>query len=280
MGDGALTGTRGKGTATVRYRGADGQYLAEGLRTINNFFGTSYDRPTERIELRLLELLDAVQDHFGGRAIVLRSGFRSPSENNGLRRQGKLAGQSSMHIEGGAVDFHLAGVASAEVAAYARSLEVGGVGYYHGREVHLDTGPVRQWDEQTSGTESREPQRNAKIILQTEYDHYRPGEPVRLRWMRITEFPVAVPLRVTLECDRDGRATSLGEVMLQYGEGVLHRKDGCAVLETRAAARSPVWVAAVGDRCGARHRLRVRFCERPSEAMPAEVTSNIFQIDD
>lgn len=280
MGDGILTLTRGKGVVSVRYRGPDGSYLADGLRTLHSLFGTSYDRPSERVELRLIELLDAVQDHFGGRAIVLRSGFRSPVANNSLRRQGKLAGQSSMHIEGGAADFHLAGVSSAEVAAYARALAVGGVGYYHGREVHLDTGPVRQWDEQTSGTEAQAPQRNAKIILQTEFDRYGAGEPVRFRWMRITEFPVVVPLQVSLECERSERAVPVREVTLQYGAGLLHRKDGCVVLDTRAAARGPVWAAAPAARCGGRYQVRVRFCERPSELMPAEVVSNIFQIED
>jgi uncharacterized protein YcbK (DUF882 family) len=74
------------------------------------------------------------------------SGYRSPATNETLRvtRGGGVARQS-LHTEGRAIDVRLPGVALGDLRDAAVSLRAGGVGFYAGQFVHLDTGRVRRW---------------------------------------------------------------------------------------------------------------------------------------
>jgi hypothetical protein len=239
--------------------------------------------PLNQFEPRLLAVLDHVQDHFHNQPIVLLSGFRARKYNQSLRNKGRMAAQSSMHIEGGAADLFIKGVASAKVAAFARSLDCCGVGYYHGRSVHIDTGPVRHWDETTSGTESRKPQRNAKIILSTPYDMYAEGESIALRLLRITEFPIVVPSKITLECQVRGKWKKVGTRGISVPSNV-KKHNKCHKLMSYSESRALQWPSAISfrkcrtDQGAGRYRARLAFCEQLSEEMPNEVVSNIFQI--
>lgn len=281
-GDGVFTlqGRQG-GQVRVTYRRA-GHYDDAALRKINAQFGAPWERPTERVGLRLIELLDHVQDRFGGAPIILMSGYRSPESNARLRALGRLAAQSSLHMEGEAIDCHLQGVASAEVYAYIKGLNCCGVGYYHGREVHIDTGPARYWDEVTSGTEDREPQQNAKIMVVTDRDRYRVGETVMLRFLRITDYPVLVPGELTMEWRpaeaREEAAWKTYPIVPAYV--AQPRRSGCVPLGGRTEAKSVRWTVARPPRREGpiRARLRARFCERVSEKMPADIVTNIFEI--
>ncbi|MBI2345829.1 MAG: YcbK family protein [Deltaproteobacteria bacterium] len=292
-GDGVVTlqGRQG-GISRMTYRRA-GQYDEAGLRRINLLFGAPWERPTERVSLRLIELLDHLQEHFGGAQVVLQSGYRSPEANTRLRTMGRLAAQSSLHMEGAAIDCHLQGVSSAAVFAYLKDLGCCGIGYYHGREVHIDAGPARFWDEATSGTENREPQQNEKIILATDRDRYRRGETAMLQFMRITDYPVIVPATLTLQWQRVDMYPSSGG-----GEVETERKgdwrsaavtptypyrsrvDGCVALADRAVSKSIGWTVDVpgAPRTVLRGRLVARFCERTGDKMPAEIISNPFEI--
>lgn len=279
-GNGTLVLKVGGQRQRLAYRDASGQYLPDALRVINRHFRGAWDDPMERIELRLLEALDAVQDHFGERPLVLLSGYRSRGYNTGLRREGKLAAQSSMHIEGGAADFFLEGVRSDQLATYARSLGCCGVGYYHGQELHLDVGPVRFWDESTSGTESLEPQRNAKILVVTDYDRYRAGEPVALRFMRVTELPVVIPAHWDLECQVDGQWRRLRPVSVHLDAGGAESQLGCWRLSSVAATRASYWIAQPRRQCRGDYRFRVQFCDRVATTMPEVIYSNSFHIEE
>jgi uncharacterized protein YcbK (DUF882 family) len=48
-------------------------------------------------------------------------------------------------MEGRAIDVRLPGVPLADLRDAAVSLKAGGVGYYAGQFVHIDTGRVRRW---------------------------------------------------------------------------------------------------------------------------------------
>ncbi|MBI2343814.1 MAG: YcbK family protein [Deltaproteobacteria bacterium] len=274
-GDGVLHVQRGREVVSVHYRQGDGAYSPEGATQLARLWGVRGHDPM-RIEPRLLEALDHLQDHFANRPFVIVSGYRSREQNAGLRRRRLLAAQSSMHIEGGAVDLFFPGLASATVAEYARSLECCGVGYYHGKTIHIDTGPVRFWDEKTSGTEDQTPQRNAKIIARTVYDRYPRDEPVVIRLMRITEFPVVVATEWTLECGRDKTWDRVGRVRIGY-RNVSGR---CAVLSDPTVAREGMWLQASTDRhCRNKaYRLAIPFCQRTAETMPTEIVTNHFEI--
>lgn len=290
-GDGTLAlQARQGGVVRVTYRRGGG-YDDAALQRLNGVFGAPWHTPTERISLRLIELLDHVQDHFGGATIVLRSGYRSPVDNARLRALGKLAAQSSLHMEGDAIDCHLQGVRSADVAEYVQGLGCCGVGFYHGQEVHLDVGPARWWDEATSGTEGREPQENAKIMLATDRDRYRAGETVTLRFQRITAYPVLAPATLTLEW-RPRIADETEPWHAAAATALYHQQPlpcagpqcggvaACVPLANRAQAKSVQWVAGV-PRMPAepvRARLTAHFCRRVSDKMPATIASNEFEI--
>jgi uncharacterized protein YcbK (DUF882 family) len=74
------------------------------------------------------------------------SGYRSSQTNEQLRRHSSGVALRSLHVEGRAIDVRLAGVDCANLAAGARVLGCGGVGYYRSSDfVHLDTGAFRTW---------------------------------------------------------------------------------------------------------------------------------------
>ena len=94
--------------------------------------------------MRLFYLLAMLQAEFGGRPILVTSGYRTRATNEWLRSQGIGAARDSFHLRGRAVDIKLSGVPLARVAAFGSVLGLGGVGLY-GAFVHLDTGPKRIW---------------------------------------------------------------------------------------------------------------------------------------
>jgi uncharacterized protein YcbK (DUF882 family) len=83
------------------------------------------------IDARLVTLVAAVSDHFGGREVNVVSGFRPYSPNQHSRH--------SNHNEGRAIDFSIKGIANEAVRDYCRTLHDVGVGYYpNSLFVHLD----------------------------------------------------------------------------------------------------------------------------------------------
>lgn len=86
---------------------------------------------------RLVEVLEAVREHFGA-PVTVNSGYRTVSHN------AAAAGSSprSQHLYGLAADIQVEGRTPQEVAAYAETLlpGTGGIGLY-GSFVHIDVRP-------------------------------------------------------------------------------------------------------------------------------------------
>ncbi len=79
---------------------------------------------------RLLSVLTKVSDHFGGRRIVVISGFRPPV---GYTRE------TSRHTRGDAIDLRIDGVPVTAIRDYCRTLPDLGCGYYpRSQFVHVD----------------------------------------------------------------------------------------------------------------------------------------------
>lgn len=130
----------------ILYRDAQGNYDDESLRKIDEILACHYTNEPFTMSLKLIELVDHLQDHFGAERIEVISGYRSPEYNASLRRRNGRVARHSLHMIGRAVDLRLTGVNSQKIRNYAVSLHVGGVGYYGwSRPVHIDTGPVRVW---------------------------------------------------------------------------------------------------------------------------------------
>lgn len=143
-GNGSLTLTRYDNgqKATVRYRRADGTYDPEALVKLDYHMRCSLTGRQTHMSLKLIELLDAVEDKFGKRGLVLLSGYRTP-KNNG---QTSGAARRSLHMLGWAADIRIPGYSSTRVRNFARKKWVGGIGYYPYKGfVHLDVGKARYW---------------------------------------------------------------------------------------------------------------------------------------
>jgi len=77
---------------------------------------------------------------------ALDSAIRSPESNAWLASVSRGVARDSQHINGNAMDIRFPGVPVFRIRQAARSLNMGGVGFYpRSGFVHLDTGPVRYW---------------------------------------------------------------------------------------------------------------------------------------
>lgn len=89
------------------------------------------------INPKLIEYVQKIRDHFG-KSITITSGYRCPVHN---KRIGGATG--SRHSKGDAADIVVQGVAPREVAKYAESIGIKGIGLYEtstdGHFTHVDT---------------------------------------------------------------------------------------------------------------------------------------------
>ena len=89
------------------------------------------------IDEDLVKYLQKIRDHFG-KPVVLTCGYRCPTHNAKVAN----ASSQSKHMYGMAADFYISGVACEEIAKYAESIGVLGIGLYppsDGNFVHIDT---------------------------------------------------------------------------------------------------------------------------------------------
>ena len=99
--------------------------------------GRSCSCSTILIDDKLIEYLQKIRDHFG-KPLDITSAYRCPSYNKSV---GGTTG--SYHSKGMAADFKIDGVAPREIAKYAESIGILGIGLYEtkkdGHFVHIDT---------------------------------------------------------------------------------------------------------------------------------------------
>ena len=104
----------------------------------SNFSAREFDCPGSGccsetpIDEKLVAYLQQIRDHFGKKIVPL--GYRCPTYNAKVAN----AAPRSYHTYGQAADFHIDGVAPAEIAKYAESIGILGIGLYD-TFVHIDT---------------------------------------------------------------------------------------------------------------------------------------------
>ncbi|MCP5468191.1 MAG: YcbK family protein [Deltaproteobacteria bacterium] len=274
MGDGSLLLQGQK----ILYRNLSGEYQEAGLKKIHQIFGANWQSKHERLSLRFIEMMDYLQDELQGGNYILRSGYRSPNNNQNLRNKGKLAAQSSMHIEGAAADLRLKNIPSAKVFEFVKALNCCGIGWYGSAHFHLDTGPTRYWGATTSKTEDKTPQQNSKIILQSDYDYYQAGEKIPLKFMRITQYPIGVPYQVTLvEVKNDSSQEKIRPLPLTFSSENTSQET-CTILKNRSQARN-ISVQLPKELPSGNYALSVKFCNRYDYLqMPETISSRIFKV--
>ncbi|MBI3245063.1 MAG: DUF882 domain-containing protein [Deltaproteobacteria bacterium] len=266
-GDGSihLTNAHTNQSARIRYRLPDGTYPAEARQQIDRLFGVPAGS-SDHISLRLVSVLDYIEDHYH-QPVEIISGYRSPEYNENLRTQGRLAAKTSMHIEGMAADIRMRKVLSAEWFQTLKTMNCCGVGYYHDNSLHVDTGPVRYWDETTSKVGTNISEHNKQMIIRTEQDIHLAGETVELRLARITDYPVGVMAGFSVV--QEGKEPQA----FSFDGGV----DGCLIVKD-PFQRTFKWTAPADFHPEGKVQLRLRLCERAYPEMPEQLDSNPLQI--
>ena len=128
----------------------DGKYDPDALRAINNLLRDFRVNKVKEIDPKLLDLLHELSGTLEtDQPFHVISGYRAPETNSMLRNRGGAhtgVASQSLHMVGKAIDIRLPGVKLDNLRAAARSLNLGGVGYYPSSNfVHVDTGRVRFW---------------------------------------------------------------------------------------------------------------------------------------
>ena len=128
----------------------DGKYEPEALKQINHILRDWRVDQVKPIDPNLLDLLHELSGTLETDSPYhIISGYRSPVTNATLRTKGGAhtgVASRSLHMVGKAIDIRVPGVRLDHLRGAARSLKLGGVGFYPSSNfVHVDTGRVRFW---------------------------------------------------------------------------------------------------------------------------------------
>ena len=141
-----LLNVNSKETLTVTYW-SDGTYRRDALDKLNQFLRDSQNNQQTEMDPLLFDVLWHTMSLVGYNGPVeVLSAFRSPATNAWLASMSRGVARDSQHMNGNAMDIRFPGVPVFKIRQAARSLQMGGVGFYpRSGFVHLDTGPVRYW---------------------------------------------------------------------------------------------------------------------------------------
>jgi len=103
------------------------------------------------MDVGVLDFLYSVMGKVGAGEAAILSAYRSRATNEMLARTTFGVAENSQHIYGRALDVHF-GEKLAEAMQAAREMRRGGVGWYpNSGFIHIDSGPVRNWDLDDTG---------------------------------------------------------------------------------------------------------------------------------
>ena len=127
-----------------------GEYLTAALKDINVLLRDFRVNQVKPIDPALLDLLFELNGVLGtDQPFHVISGYRTPETNAMLQERGGAhsgVATHSLHIDGKAIDIRVPGIRLEHLRDSAKSLKIGGVGFYPGSNfVHVDTGRVRYW---------------------------------------------------------------------------------------------------------------------------------------
>ncbi len=123
-----------------------GQYLPDALTEINHVLRDHRTNEVHPIDTNLLNLLAELHARLGSKSkFEVISGYRSPKSNAMLNERSNGVARKSLHMEGKAIDIVLPDRSLTAIRDTAIAMQRGGVGFYAGSFVHVDTGRVRKW---------------------------------------------------------------------------------------------------------------------------------------
>jgi uncharacterized protein YcbK (DUF882 family) len=252
-------------TLDVRYRDADGRYDDAALAAIARFFRSRTDGRSGPLSLRLIELLDYLEDRYRPRRLTLVSGYRSPELNAALRAGGRRVAQASMHTEGLAADVQPAGLDLRRLWNALRRDQPGGVGLYQAEGfLHLDTGRPRFWEAATSKVDQNLAKENARLFARTDFDRYDTLAGAVIGLHSVTALPIAVRAQARIGDQRLTLAARAGGA----------RADGDCWVFTEPADRYELAVSSTAAPPARREPIVLDTCDPRIGATPAEVLTN------
>jgi uncharacterized protein YcbK (DUF882 family) len=132
------------------YRDANGP-IARVMDELCVFLRDQHSGRMTNIDVGVLDFLANVMAATGQTSAVILSAFRTRETNAMLARTTFGVAENSQHLYGRALDVRFPSrLADAMVAA--RAMRRGGVGWYpYSGFIHLDSGPVRNWDLDNDG---------------------------------------------------------------------------------------------------------------------------------
>jgi uncharacterized protein YcbK (DUF882 family) len=120
--------------------------IARVMEELSVFLRDHHSGRVTDIDVGVIDFLADVMAATGQTSAVVLSAFRTHETNAMLARTTFGVAENSQHIYGRALDVRFPAKLPGAVAA-ARAMKRGGVGWYpHSGFIHLDTGPVRNWD--------------------------------------------------------------------------------------------------------------------------------------
>src|SRR5258708_3025317 len=142
----SLLNVNNQETLTVTYW-SDGAYHRDALNKLNHFLRDSQNNAETEMDPLLFDVLWHTMNICGyGGSVEVLSAYRSPTTNAWLASVSRGVARDSQHMNGHAMDIRFPGVPVFKIRQAARSLQMGGVGFYpRSGFVHLDTGPLRYW---------------------------------------------------------------------------------------------------------------------------------------
>ena len=132
---------------TVTYM-QGGRYVPSAMKKLNYLLRDWRRNEVITVDPKTIDLLWELHADLGSKApIKIVCGYRSPKTNAFLRRIGRKVAGKSQHMKGKAIDFFFPDVSLIKIRNSALARQVGGVGFYRGRNgfLHADSGNVRHW---------------------------------------------------------------------------------------------------------------------------------------
>lgn len=272
MGDGLvhIRNTKTGREANVSLYLPDGSLNEKGFLKIDDIFGFPTSKEEEHISPRLLSMIDYFSDLLApGKVINLDSGYRSPTYNTKLRYAGGNVAKTSEHMDGMAADFNIDGVDGKRLWQLIKEKDCCGVGYYGGRDIHLDSGRPRYWEATTSKVRTGASDFNRKIYLSTDFDRYRPRDRVRLSLSSISDFFFGLKRTINLVNDQSGEI-----IPVQLTNG---KDNKCIMINSRKEAHLLFFNLPTNLPNG-KYRVKMTFCRVPFQQMPAGTLSNKIEV--
>src|SRR5436309_1780247 len=120
--------------------------IAVALAELSEFLRDHHSGEKTAIDVGVLGFLAGVMDAVGETRATVLSAYRTPETNASLSKTHFGVAENSQHIYGRALDVHF-GDKLEHAMKTARAMQRGGVGWYpQSSFMHMDTGPVRNWD--------------------------------------------------------------------------------------------------------------------------------------